>query len=117
MIKEEKIKNIRKNRRAIRTRKGLKEAGKMRLSIFRSNRYLHAQIIDDSKGLTVTGVSEKEVGKELTGQQRAEELGKLIAKKAMEKKIKQVVFDKGPYKFHGRVKAFADASRKEGLIF
>lgn len=117
MIKEEKIKQIRKSRRVARTRKGLKESGKIRLSIFRSNKYLYAQIIDDSKGITLASASEKELGKEVVAAQRPEELGKLIAKKALEKKVKQVVFDKGAYKFHGKVKSFAEGSRKEGLIF
>lgn len=117
MIKEEKIKKIRQGRRVTRTRKGLRETGKIRLSVFRSNKYLYAQIIDDSKGITLVSANEKELGNEVVASQRAEELGKLIAKKSLEKKIKEVVFDRGAYKFHGKVKSFAEGSRKEGLIF
>lgn len=89
-----------------------------RLSVFRSNKYIYAQIINDEKSETLTSVYEKELGK-LAGNKtvRAEELGQLLAKKSLEKKIKNVIFDRGSYKYHGRIKALAEGARKGGLVF
>ena len=78
-----------------------------RLNVFRSNKSIYAQVIDDEKGITL--VSEK--GKD------ANEIGKKIAKKAKKAKVKKVVFDKNGYKYHGRVKAVADGAREGGLEF
>ncbi len=88
-----------------------------RLSVFVSNMHISAQIIDDSTQKTIVGFST--VGKKQTGTMtaRAEYVGIEIAKKAKAKKIKKVVFDRGPKMYHGRVKALADAARKEGLEF
>ncbi len=119
IFKEEKIKKQRALKRKLRTRKKLlANFTHPRLSVFRSNVKIYAQIIDDSKGVTLVSVHEGELGK-VTGNKvtKSEELGALIAKKALEKKIKEVVFDKGGYRFHGRVKAFADGARKGGLVF
>lgn len=119
IFKEEKIKKQRALKRKLRTRKKLlANFTHPRLSVFRSNVKIYAQIIDDSKGTTIVSVHEGELGK-ATGNKvtKSEELGVLIAKKALEKKIKEVVFDKGGYRFHGRVKAFADGARKGGLVF
>jgi large subunit ribosomal protein L18 len=89
-----------------------------RLSVFRSNNYIYAQIIDDVKGKTLLGLSEKVVVKSKGSKtEKAKELGVLVAKKAIDKKIKEVVFDKGSYKFHGRVKALAEGAREGGLKF
>jgi len=80
---------------------------RMRLSVFRSNRFIYAQVIDDKKAETLVaarGESPIAVGEE-------------IAKKALSKKIKDVVFDKGRYRYHGRVKTMADAAQKGGLNF
>lgn len=85
-----------------------------RLSLFRSNRYLWAQIIDDEEARTLAHASSKEIKK---AGNSAEEVGKLIAKRALEKKIDKVVFDRGGYKYHGVVKALADGARKGGLKF
>ena len=89
-----------------------------RLSVFRSNQYVYAQIIDKS-GKSLVGVSEKSVVKDTKGTptDRAKQLGAAIAKKALEKKIKEVVFDKGRFAYHGRVKAVADGAREGGLSF
>lgn len=89
-----------------------------RLSVFRSNRYIYAQLIDDEKGKSLLGVSEKHLGK-ATGPKaaRAAELGKLLAQKAKEKKIGKVVFDKGSYAYHGRVRQVAEGAREGGLKF
>ena len=92
--------------------------GRPRLSVFRSNKYIYAQVIDDATGATVAAASsiEKEV-KSGANQSVASEVGKLVAKRATEKGIKSVVFDRGPYLYHGRVKALADAAREGGLEF
>ena len=115
-------KKLRKTRRLKRTRAKIlafsKAGVRPRLSVFRSNKYFYAQIIDDTKNTTFLSVSEKEIGKnKATKSEKALELGKIIAQKALKKGIKQVVFDKGSYKYHGRIKSFADATRKEGLSF
>lgn len=92
-----------------------------RLSVFRSNYNIYAQLIDDDKGVTLVSVSTlgKEL-KELRGKksiEAAKRVGKLIAAKALEKGIKAVVFDRGGFKYHGRIKALAEAAREEGLEF
>ena len=91
-----------------------------RLSIFRYNRHVYAQIIDDSKGKTLVAVSEKDLSKlnsKLNKTQIANLVGEMLAKKAARKKIMKVVFDRSGYKYHGRVKALADGARKGGLEF
>ncbi len=80
-----------------------------RLCVFRSSKHIYAQLIDDEKGKTLFAANGK-----LTA---ANEVGKLIAKKAIEKKINRVVFDRGGYKYHGKVKALADGAREAGLKF
>lgn len=82
-----------------------------RLSVFRSNRGLFAQIIDDTKGKTLVSISAKKADREVSL------AGELLAKAALKAKIKKVVFDKSGYRYHGRVKAFADGARKGGLEF
>ena len=93
-----------------------------RLSVFRSGKHIYAQIIDDFQGITLATAStiEKDVkGKIKTGAdvQAAGEVGKLVAKRASEAGVKDVIFDRGGYKFHGRVKALAEAAREAGLSF
>lgn len=93
-----------------------------RLSVFRSLKHLYAQIIDDTTGRTLCSAStlDKELRdkmKGLTKTQQAIEVGKLIAKRALELGIRQVAFDRGGHKYHGRVKALADAAREAGLEF
>ncbi len=92
-------------------------ADRPRLSIFVSNMHISAQIIDDTTHKSIVGFST--VGKKRTGTmtERAEYVGTEIAKLAKAKKIKKVVFDRGPKMYHGRVKALAEAARKEGLEF
>jgi large subunit ribosomal protein L18 len=93
-----------------------------RLSVFRSLNHIYAQVIDDSKGVTLAAAST--VDPEITGnlegkakKSQAELVGLAIAKRAIEKGVQQVVFDRGGYKYNGRVQALADAARKEGLKF
>lgn len=87
-----------------------------RLNVFRSNANIYAQIIDDVKGVTLVSASSKDLanGGNVAA---AQEVGKLIAEKAIEKGIKKVVFDRGGYLYHGRVKALAEAAREAGLEF
>ena len=109
------LETTRKNRIRLKLKENI---AKPRLSVFRSNKFIYAQIIDDSKEKTVLGLSEKHVtAKVKTKIEKAKELGLLIAKKASEKKIKEVVFDRGSYKYHGRVKALAEGAREGGLKF
>lgn len=108
--------DARKNR----VRAKLREVSeKPRLSIFRSNMHIYAQIVDDLKRQTLVGVSEKDLSlKEKSSRtDKAKQLGVLIAKKALTKKINEVVFDRGSYKYHGRVKAVAEGAREGGLKF
>ncbi|MBI5401339.1 50S ribosomal protein L18 [Candidatus Wolfebacteria bacterium] len=89
---------------------------KPRLSVFRSNLYTYAQLIDDLNGKTLASASTKEVkAKNKNKIQEAETLGELIAKKAIEKKIDTAIFNRGGYAYHGRVKAVAEGARKAGL--
>jgi large subunit ribosomal protein L18 len=93
-----------------------------RLNVFRSSRHIYAQVIDDSEGHTLVSAStiDPEVEKELQGLTKTEQarvVGKVLAERAVDRGIKQVVFDRGGYKYHGRVKALADAARESGLEF
>ncbi|GAG70485.1 unnamed protein product [marine sediment metagenome] len=93
-----------------------------RLCVFRSFNHIYAQVIDDSRGHTLTSAStlDPEIKSEAAGKTKtgkSELVGSLIAKQALSEGIKQVVFDRGGYKYHGRVKALAEAARKEGLKF
>lgn len=110
---------IKKNLRKSRVRLNVRGTSlKPRLSVFRSNQFVYAQIIDDVKGQTIVGISEKEISnKDNKKIDRAKELGNLIAKKAISKKISTVVFDRGSYRYHGRVKAIAEGAREGGLKF
>lgn len=116
--REEKIKRERIERRKLRTRKKLlSQKAWPRLSVFRSNTKFYAQIIDDTKGMTLVSITEKELKDTGTRVVKAGSLGELLGQKAVAKKITKVVFDKGSYRYHGRVKAFAEGARKGGLQF
>lgn len=94
-------------------------AERPRLCVFRSNSNVYAQIIDDVAGITLVAAStlDKEVKTKKSNIEAAKEVGALIAKKAAEKNIKTVVYDRGGYIFHGVVKALAEAAREGGLEF
>lgn len=114
--------NEQKNNRIKRIRaKILSRREKPRLSVFRSNRFIYAQIIDDKKGITIVSVNEKELSQKnsnnLTKKETARNLGLLLGKKAMEKNLKEIVFDRRGYKFHGRVRELAEGAKEAGLIF
>ena len=89
-----------------------------RLSVHRTSKYLYAQLIDDVKAVTLLGVSENML-KDVKGTktEKAVALGKLLAEKAQAAKVKKVVFDRGAYRYHGRVRAFAEGAREGGLTF
>ena len=93
-----------------------------RLCVFRSLNHIYAQVIDDSQGHTLVFAStlDPEIKNEVDGKAKvgeAELVGSLVAKRAVSQGINQVVFDRGGYKYHGRVKALADAARRDGLVF
>lgn len=111
-------------RRQARVRTAVKAAadGKMRLSVFRSGKHIYAQIIDDAKGATVASAStlDKEIRgniKKSSTVEAAGYIGKVIAERAAKSGVSEVVFDRGGYIYHGRVKALADAAREAGLKF
>lgn len=113
-----------KERRKIRTRSRIKLLGRKRkLTVFRSNRYIWAQIVDLVSGKSLVGLSDRGLMKKkqslakLTKTERAFEVGKELAKKAVKLGIKRVAFDRGPYRYHGRVKALAEGARAGGLKF
>ena len=96
--------------------------GRPRLSVFRSSKHIYAQVIDDLKGETVASASSlekslRDAGKTGANIDAAKAVGKLLAERAVQKGVKEVVFDRGGYLFHGRVKALADAARESGLSF
>lgn len=89
-----------------------------RLSVFRSNKGLYLQLIDDTSGTTIVSAHAKEMAaKKLNKTELASALGASIAEKALAKNIKEIVFDKSSYRYHGRVKAVADSARDKGLVF
>lgn len=114
MVKEgEKIRKLIIRRRRVR----LKLSKVPRLSVFVSNRYIWAQIIDDSKNATLVAASSKGLKKQGVKIDIAREVGRTIAKNALKKKIARVGFDRGSYKYHGRIKALAEGAREVGLKF
>lgn len=110
-----------KEKRKLRVRKNLlKREDRFRLSVFRSNKFSYAQIIDDWNRKTIVSASEKDLKddeKKLPKTERAHLVGKSLAVKALQEKITTVVFDRGSYKYHGRVKALAEGAREGGLKF
>lgn len=109
-------------RRKGRVRGTIKQSGRARLSVFRSSKHIYAQVIDDRKGETLVSASsiEKDMRSGLkTGAdiEAAKAVGKLLAERAASKGITDLVFDRGSYRYHGRVKALADAAREGGLKF
>jgi large subunit ribosomal protein L18 len=111
-------------RRRAKVRRHIQRAanGRARLSVFRSSKHIYAQVIDDTKGETVASASSLE--KDMRGALKtgadtaaAAAVGKLVAERAAAKGVKEVIFDRGGYLYHGRVKALADAAREGGLNF
>ena len=114
---DRKAERVRRHARVRRKISGTAECP--RLSVFRSNSNLYVQVIDDTKGITLVQAStlDKEVKTKHSNKEAAKEVGALIAKRAIEKNIKTVVFDRGGYIYHGVVKKLADAAREGGLNF
>ena len=116
-------KNIQKKRataarRAIRIRAKIHgTAERPRLSVFRSSKHMTAQVIDDTKGLTLAASSDLKMDAKKTGMELAAMVGKEVAEKAKKAGVSAVIFDKGSFRYHGRVKALADAAREAGLQF
>jgi large subunit ribosomal protein L18 len=97
-----------------------KSSSRVRLSVFRSNRHIYAQVIDDKKNITIVSESDLKKDKKAKGKVKKDSsysVGENLAKKAVKRGIKKVVFDRSGYKYHGRVKALADGARKGGLDF
>lgn len=111
---------VRKKRHARVRTKLSGTAGRPRLNVFRSNQHIYAQVIDDVNGVTLASAStlDKELSLEGTSNvAAAQKVGELVAKRAVEKGVSEVVFDRGGYLYHGRVKALAEAAREAGLQF
>jgi large subunit ribosomal protein L18 len=109
-----------RRRRHVSVRRSLKgNAARPRLAVFRSNRYIYVQVIDDTTGRTMVAASSQEAAlreRTLTVDTAAE-VGRLVAARAKEAGVSSVVFDRGGFRFHGRIKALADAAREGGLEF
>lgn len=114
-------KRIRRHKRIRMNMHGTKD--RPRLFVFRSNQHIYAQLVDDDSAKVLASASDKELksknGPKGTSKKSdvAKDVGKLIAKKAMENKIEKVIFDRGGINFHGRIKALADGAREQGLKF
>ena len=118
-----KERRLARQRRHVRTRRGmLGTSERPRLSVYRSLKHIYAQVIDDTQGCTLVAAStqDAEVQKQLEGKDKSAQaavVGEVLAKRAQEAGVKQIVFDRGGYKYHGRVKSLAEAARKGGLDF
>ena len=102
-------------RREIRVRSVVRSVSRPRLTVFRSNAHIWAQLVDDVKGVTIAAASDVKL--KGTKTEKAALVGATVAAAALAKKAKAIVFDRGAYRFHGRVKALAEAARKAGLDF
>ena len=119
-VKSKALFERRKERVRISLRK--KATNRIRLSVFRSGKHIYAQLIDDTKGVTLAAASSRDADikakvKSTSTVEAAKVVGEFIAKKAKTANVNEVVFDRGGYLFHGRVKALADAARENGLSF
>lgn len=116
-IPDKKTQRIKRHRKIRAKVHGTKDVP--RFCVFRSNQHIYAQIIDDEKGMTLVSASDLQEGgkKKNVKADLARQVGELIAKKAQEKKITKVVFDRGGFKYHGRIKTLAEEARKNGLKF
>lgn len=114
-MKDKILRRIKRHKKVRRKIKGVRACP--RLAVFRANKYIYAQLIDDDKGETLVFVSEKEIDKRGKKTENAFLVGKLLAKKALAAKIKKVVFDRGGYQYHGRVESLAEGAREGGLQF
>lgn len=122
-MNERKLKTVRKRRRLLSLRSQLRRtADRPRLSVHRTSKHIYAQVIDDEQGRTLASAStsSKQFGAEhgkKTKTERAAMVGALVARLALEAGVKEVVFDRGSARYHGRVKALAESARQSGLVF
>jgi large subunit ribosomal protein L18 len=119
MITKQDKNQVRKKRHARVRSKISGTAERPRLNVFRSNKHIYAQLIDDANGVTIASAStmDKAFEGSTSNTEAAVKIGETIAKAAVEKNVKSVVFDRGGYLYHGRIKALADAARENGLEF
>lgn len=112
-------KKLQRIRRHMRVKKNLKTEGVVKMVIFRSNKYIYGQLVDNMAQKTLVSASDagSKLTQKLTKSQKAREVGLNLAKKALNKKIGKVVFDRAGYKYHGRIKALAEGAREGGLKF
>ena len=115
-LSERKVRHLRVRKRVTGTPE------RLRLNVFRSSAHIYAQVIDDTKGVTVAAASsiDTDLRADLTGQPKLAKsaaVGRLVAERALAKGVTKVVFDRGGYRYHGRIKAVADAAREGGLDF
>lgn len=109
-----------KERRTFRTRRAIARpvaTDRLRLSVFRSAKHVYAQIIDDAKGVTVAEANSKSLAPSGKKTDQAKAVGAALAERALAAGIRRVVFDRGPFRYHGRVKALAESAREGGLEF
>ena len=120
-VRETKSKEGRRRRRHLRVRKKVQGTPERpRLVVFRSSKHIYAQVVDDSRGVTLLGASDRSEGIAVEGGGKVAKstaLGKLVAEKAKAQGITRVVFDRGGFQYHGRIKAVADGARNGGLEF
>ena len=124
VTKRMKAKRERRERAHLRVRKRVRgDAGRPRLSVYKSLRYIYAQVIDDDQGVTLAQANSadpqvrEQLGGATAGKAAAKLVGELVAARAKERGVERVVFDRGGYVYHGRVQALADAAREKGLQF
>jgi large subunit ribosomal protein L18 len=124
ITKRMKAKRARREKAHLRARKRVQgTAERPRLSVYKSLRYIYAQVIDDTHGHTLAAANSSDpaireaLGKSTAGKEAAKKVGELVAQRAKEKGVEKVVFDRGGYVYHGRVQALADAAREKGLQF
>lgn len=109
-----------RQRRTFRTRRSIRrnvDNGRMRLHVYRSSRYIYAQIIDDRTGQTLAEANSRALGASGNKTEQASAVGAAIAERAKAAGVERVVFDRGPFRYHGRIKALADSAREGGLDF
>lgn len=109
-----------KERRTYRTRRKIRrpvETDRLRLSVFRSAKHIYAQVIDDNEGRTVAEANTVAMDLQGNKTEQARQVGKTLAERALEAGVTRIVFDRGPYRYHGRVKALAEGAREGGLDF
>jgi large subunit ribosomal protein L18 len=124
ITKRMKAKRARRDKAHLRVRKSVQgTAERPRLAVYKSLRYIYAQVIDDTRGVTLAAANSSDpaireaLGSSTAGKEAAKRVGELVAQRAREKGVDKVVFDRGGYIYHGRVQALADAAREKGLQF